>query len=182
MAMLPVLLFSLTCRADDVRLSVTPPDSAIVRRTKAPRLVTMSFLGRPFVVRFAPHPACPAKRDSLAADSLARKWQRTQAPNIASLSSLDRSPRLLAPQVCRGTAPVRIEYGVGEWGHTSRLEIFDVRGRRVRTVHAGVLEAGAHSRTWDGRTDGFRAAPAGVYFMVLHTAAGARSQRLVVAR
>lgn len=171
--MLPVLLFSLTCRADDLRLSVAPPDSAIVRPTMVPRLVTMRVWGRPFVVRFAPHPVRPAKRDSLAADSLARKWQRVQAPNHASPSSLDRSPRLLAPRVCRGSAPVRIEYGVGEWGHASRLEVFDVGGRRVAELPVATTSPGRGVAWWQP------AAGPGVYFVRLARPDAVLTRRIV---
>ncbi len=45
-----------------------------------------------------------------------------------------------------------------------RLALYDVQGRRVRTLVAGRQAAGAHQVRWDGRTDqGVRAA-SGVYF------------------
>jgi len=51
---------------------------------------------------------------------------------------------------------------------TARGEIgvFDVQGRRVRSLLAGELEAGEHAVTWDGRDDRGRRAAAGVYFYV----------------
>ena len=46
-----------------------------------------------------------------------------------------------------------------------RLTVYDVRGRRVRTVLDGPLTAGAHdTHRWDGRDDRGRAATSGTYF------------------
>jgi hypothetical protein len=46
----------------------------------------------------------------------------------------------------------------------ARLEILDVTGRRIRTLAAGVLEAGPHELTWDGRDERGNLAHAGLYF------------------
>ncbi len=50
--------------------------------------------------------------------------------------------------------------------HVSRitLHVFDVTGRRVRTLVNGKLPAGAHRVVWDGTDDGGRAVAGGVYF------------------
>lgn len=44
------------------------------------------------------------------------------------------------------------------------LSLFDVSGRRVRTLVSGEVEAGEHVATWDGRDDRGRPMPAGTYF------------------
>ncbi len=44
------------------------------------------------------------------------------------------------------------------------LVVFDLGGRRLRTLQSGVLDAGAHGFTWDGRDDAGRRLPGGVYF------------------
>ncbi len=44
------------------------------------------------------------------------------------------------------------------------LKIFDVRGALVRTLVAGQLEAGHHTRVWQGRDDRNQQVPSGVYF------------------
>ncbi len=59
------------------------------------------------------------------------------------------------------------------------VEIFDAGGRRVRGLTAGVLAAGPHAVGWNGRDDGGRPAPPGIYFARLHTARGSISRRLV---
>lgn len=59
------------------------------------------------------------------------------------------------------------------------LSIFDVQGRRVRTVLKEERAAGEHSARWDGLTDRGAAAISGVYFAVL-TAGTLHATRSVV--
>ncbi len=44
------------------------------------------------------------------------------------------------------------------------VEIYDISGRRVRTLESGVLPAGEHRVVWDGRDDRGREAASGIYF------------------
>jgi len=53
-----------------------------------------------------------------------------------------------------------------------RLQLFDVTGRRVRVLADGALAAGRHTLVWDGRLEGGRRAPAGIYFYRLELGAG----------
>lgn len=46
-----------------------------------------------------------------------------------------------------------------------RLEVFDIQGRRVRTLHAGAIAEGWHTMTWDGRDETGRTQASGLYFM-----------------
>jgi outer membrane protein assembly factor BamB len=63
------------------------------------------------------------------------------------------------------------------------VELFDVGGRRVRRLVAGeVFGVGGHAVTWDGRTDGGREAPAGVYHYVLNVEGRREARRLVISR
>jgi len=62
------------------------------------------------------------------------------------------------------------------------LTIFDVAGRRIRTLTTGALGAGPHSVTWDGKsTDGGTAAN-GIYRYILTTTTGRTSRSMVLAR
>jgi hypothetical protein len=47
------------------------------------------------------------------------------------------------------------------------IDIFDVRGRRVRHLFQGRLAAGPQAVAWDGRDDGGRVLPSGVYHGVV---------------
>lgn len=62
------------------------------------------------------------------------------------------------------------------------LTVYDVTGRRVRTLSSGRLAAGAHATTWDGRDSSGRRLPSGVYFYKLRGAAGELEQKAVLQR
>jgi len=62
------------------------------------------------------------------------------------------------------------------------VQVYDVRGHRVRSLVDGSLEVGQHTASWDGTTDSGARAPAGVYFVTLKSLNAVRTQRLVLAR
>ena len=64
----------------------------------------------------------------------------------------------------------------------ARLVLYDVRGRRVRTLVDGARAAGEHVARWDGRDESGAPAAAGVYFLRLETAAGTRGSRIALLR
>jgi len=66
------------------------------------------------------------------------------------------------PDPATGPTSVRLELARAA---PVRLEIVDVSGRLVRAIDAGVLTAGAHDLTWDGRDAGGRVAAAGLYWL-----------------
>ena len=49
------------------------------------------------------------------------------------------------------------------------LEIFNIMGQKVRTIHSGILNAGTHSIRWDGKNDIGQDVSSGVYFGCLKT-------------
>ncbi|MFN0151002.1 MAG: kelch repeat-containing protein [bacterium] len=58
-----------------------------------------------------------------------------------------------------------------------RLDVFDVAGRRVRTLAAGALPSGAHEATWMGDSDAGSPVAAGVYFLRIETPDGGAATR-----
>jgi len=60
------------------------------------------------------------------------------------------------------------------------VRVFDVRGRLVRTLEAGVLAAGTYERPWNARDDDGRPLGPGVYLLRVRIPARTRVQRLVV--
>lgn len=75
----------------------------------------------------------------------------------------------------------KIRYVVPNQGPVT-VSVVDVLGQVVRVLQSGVLTAGEHSFTWDGRYDAGTAVPDGVYFARLSTGAGSFTSRLVLAR
>jgi hypothetical protein len=58
------------------------------------------------------------------------------------------------------------------------LAIFDVQGRKVRTLFRGALAAGMHQYDWDGRDDAGKPLGDGVYFARINTEAGDDVRRM----
>lgn len=94
------------------------------------------------------------------------------APSIKQTSL-----HVAVPNPFNPTTTLRLELRLGgrvEW------DIFDVRGRRVHTVHSGNLGAGVHQRVWDGRDDSGTPAVSGVYFQRVATPDGVFRNKLVL--
>lgn len=97
-----------------------------------------------------------------------------------------------------GTAPVAAAIGVGSpnpagstyrfWvdvpvnANPVRVSVFDVAGRRVRTLLEEPVAPGRHAVAWDLRTDTAVRVAAGVYFVRLDAAGDTRTRRIVVVR
>jgi hypothetical protein len=72
-----------------------------------------------------------------------------------------------------------IPFELGAPGHV-RLQIFDVRGRLVRTLLDGVAPAGPARARWAGEDAQGRDLGSGVYFAVLEAPGFRQSRRLVL--
>lgn len=74
-----------------------------------------------------------------------------------------------------------LDFTLGRQGDV-RVEVFDVRGRRVRTLMSGMHPAGRHTLRWDGRgADGERLA-SGTYFVRLVTEGHVDSRKIQLLR
>lgn len=63
-----------------------------------------------------------------------------------------------------------------------RLEIFDVAGRRIKTLHDGHLGTGSHTFSWDGRSDGGNGVSSGSYFCRLVGRTWSESRTMMLVR
>jgi hypothetical protein len=68
----------------------------------------------------------------------------------------------------------RIEYRLAADAAVT-LGVFDLRGRRIRTIESGVRTAGLHRAAWDGNDDGLVPVSSGVYFLRLEAASDGNS-------
>jgi len=96
-------------------------------------------------------------------------------PRVPASLELGR-PR---PNPSRGRIALDLTLGSSEW---VELSVFDAGGRRVRTVHAGVLPAGTTHLFWDARSDGGRLAPPGAYWLRALAGGASRRERMVLVR
>jgi hypothetical protein len=100
----------------------------------------------------------------------------------AATEEFDGSALLLStgrPNPARGGAT--LAYALPRAG-AATLRVFDLAGRLVRTLVAGDRPAGPGAAVWDGRDEGGREAPAGVYFCRLEGAGGSVTRKLLLVR
>lgn len=62
------------------------------------------------------------------------------------------------------------------------VTLHDVRGRALCTLERGRQASGSHVLRWDGRLDGGRRPPSGVYFLRVATPWGTATQKLTIVR
>jgi flagellar hook assembly protein FlgD len=53
-----------------------------------------------------------------------------------------------------------------------RIAVYDILGKRVKTLYNGFLAAGHHQLQWDGRDDSGTPAPTGIYVYRLNDKEG----------
>lgn len=79
-----------------------------------------------------------------------------------------------------GSARVAYAIPAGLAGASLRIEVFDLGGRRLRTLAEGPARAGRYTASWDLRDDGSRRVDAGVYFLRLAVGGRAYARKVVV--
>ena len=65
-------------------------------------------------------------------------------------------------------------------GEEMTLEIYNVLGQRVRTLHRGFLPAGRHTFVWEGMDESGRSAPSGIYVYQLTSATRLQSHKMIL--
>lgn len=106
--------------------------------------------------------------------------------NIAIPTGVGDTPSLPKQLTLLANAPNPFNgstaFGVGlPKASTATFEVYDVAGRRIRTAVV-TLQAGWQSVAFDGRDEGGRALPSGVYFYRLHAAGSTLTRKMVIAR
>ena len=74
-----------------------------------------------------------------------------------------------------------IAFELGSAGHV-RLEVFDLRGRRVRSLVSGEMAAGRHEVVWRGCDDNGRPVSSGIYFSRLTAGGSERIRKMTLVR
>ena len=67
-------------------------------------------------------------------------------------------------------------------GGRVRLDVYDIRGRRVKTLWDGHLDQGRTMLTWQGRDNNARAAASGVYFVRFLAPQATETKKIVLMR
>jgi hypothetical protein len=98
-------------------------------------------------------------------------WNRTVPPET-----------VLHPNVPNPFNPItRIRFELARPGE-AKLEIFNLSGRRLRTLVDGFLPAAAHQFEWDGRDDSGRAVASGAYHFRLRSEGSVLMRRMLLLR
>jgi hypothetical protein len=107
-----------------------------------------------------------------------------RSPSATDAPALPRTPGRFAldqnfPNPFNPSTTIRFEVRVAA---TVDLAVFDVRGRRVATLHRGPIEAGFQERTWAGRDDEGRSVASGMYFVRLSGPGFTASRKMMLAK
>jgi hypothetical protein len=99
---------------------------------------------------------------------------------VRQLVAPARPPR---PADVRGVAldplPGGARYTLTLGAASAAIDVYDVAGRRVRSLLTGPLPAGTGTVIWDGRNERGAVMPAGVYFLRLRTGEASTTARIV---
>jgi hypothetical protein len=115
-------------------------------------------------------------------------WRAIRVTGIGSESSVDapgvvNSPGLTlwqpSPNPFNPRTVVRFRM---ERAGVVRLEVHDLRGRRIDTLLAGWVEAGEHRRIWDGTDPGGLPVASGIYLMRLVGPGSPRTKKVTLVR
>jgi hypothetical protein len=117
---------------------------------------------------------CIYNRALSDADILQLKNQTT----VSAVSGM--TPRLTIGRVFPNPSSdqSRLDYTLANAGHVD-IAVYDVAGRRVRSLDAGLREAGQHAVSWDGRLDRGIESPSGVYFIRIKAGTQSMTARVV---
>ena len=62
------------------------------------------------------------------------------------------------------------------------VAVFDIKGRRIRTLKSGVLQQGEHELTWRGQDDSGQSVASGVYFCRMVADSRIRTEKMLLAQ
>lgn len=151
--------------------------SAAIRYQGAYKLV---YFGFPFEAIGGPHPRYQYRREIM---ERILAWFGGILPT--GVGSASQSMPGTAPWLRLEAAPVpsaaktRLCFELKREGRAS-LSVYNGLGQRVADLHRGMLGAGRHSFSWDGRDGNGRPATSGVYFARLEVEGGGRATARVI--
>ncbi len=135
--------------------------------------------------------------DSPRADPTPQPWYQVTAVDDAGQEGPAAYPSMVTdvplPQTTVGFAlwpvrpnpvflPTTIAYRVPPQGGRLSLCVYDLRGRRVRTLVSGEVSGGEKTMSWDGRDDRGKLVASGVYLCRLSTEGFTATQRMLLMR
>ncbi len=108
-------------------------------------------------------------------------WDTSTPVDVSGDRERPASLELSEPRPNPAREVARFEFALPQATHV-RLEVYDVTGRRMRSLVDATLEPGRHSAAWDGRGDDGSRAGAGIYWARLDAGGRQLGRRLVMLR
>ena len=96
----------------------------------------------------------------------------TAAPTPALTTLLPPSPNPANPGCT-------VRFGLARSGEVE-LAVFDVSGRKIRSLASGLKAPGDHTAVWDGTDQGGSPVPSGLYFYRLTTDEGDQVRKMTL--
>jgi hypothetical protein len=159
--------------------------SAIPPGEATPLTMTFAIAGSPGDSSVLGFTRWSAAGDSTGARIGSAVFQNGRIRLAGSAVSPARSQRvsgrldLHAPSPNPSPGPAILSFELAQAAEAT-LELFDIHGRRLRTLLRGELEAGLHAVPFDGRDAGGRRLGAGLYLIRLRAAETVRTRRMLV--
>ena len=102
-------------------------------------------------------------------------------PTGAAGVTIPEPPHLIAAYPNPFNPRINLAFSLPE-AASVRLIVRDVRGREVAILTDGVMAAGSHRASWDGRDQNGRPVAAGVYLATFETGGSSESRKIVLAK
>jgi hypothetical protein len=100
-------------------------------------------------------------------------------------TDIDDTPALTVARVAAQPNPFNpqttVAFTVPRAGHVE-LAVYDLQGRRLRTLVSGNLAAGDHTEIWDGRANDGQTCGSGVYFARMQTTDATATAKLMLVK
>jgi hypothetical protein len=101
--------------------------------------------------------------------------------NVSAVPDAAMATRLFAPVPNPFNPSTTLRFSLAEVGPV-QLMVYDISGRKVRTLLAEVLPGGEHTVVWNGQDDLGRAVAAGTYFCRMQTVKTTVTQRMALVK
>jgi hypothetical protein len=160
--------------ARGVRQTGSPDIAHLVRHYRSE---TFGFASRNFYAEFLAALEVIARRQIYYGDSA----EIASAPSAAAAGGIPPLARLEPNFPNPFNKATRIDYSLRETRFV-QLDIFDVRGRIIRSLVNGVQGPGEHRVEWDGRDEQGRPAATGVYFASLRAGSFRKIRKMTLLR
>ncbi|MCP4293443.1 MAG: hypothetical protein GY780_16575 [bacterium] len=86
------------------------------------------------------------------------------------------------PNPFNPSTSIRLHVPVIDGSSNLELVVYDLQGRKVRTLHNGPISSGWHTLVWDGRDNGGRTQSSGMYFMRARSGAVASIHKMTLVK